>query len=188
MTVQISDLDVDLGVTKKPSVIQYFPLTTSVLPESSQTFNQILKELLISFLQRRFYSTIQEPKTQTVEEQFDFRDSYYLHTIVDNILQFEKNVAPKDLENEAQLDIAGEFAKINEVKSIYVQKYRAELHVHILLAITHYDRKLMKKLLNMEYDLRKRYPAIIFNFSYPPVGASDHKAFIHPQALCICSK
>jgi hypothetical protein len=81
-----------------------------------------------------------------------------------------------------------DFSKIEKVKSIYVQKYREELQIQILLAITNFDSSLMDVLLDKEYDIRKRYSGIIFEFFYPPAGISYKDDFIHPHAQCIYSK
>jgi hypothetical protein len=90
-----------------------------------------------------------------------------------------------ELEQESLLCIASEFSKVDEVQSIYVQKYREELQIQVLLSITCYDSDLMDTLLDIEYDIRKKYPEIVFEFFYPPAGVSDRKDFIHPQAQCI---
>ena len=101
---------------------------------------------------------------------------------------FKKEREPRELEQEALLAIAGEFSKVEKVKSIYVQKYREELQIQILLSITQYDSHLMDTLLDIEYDIRKRYPEIVFEFFYPPAGISDKKDFIHPEAQCIYAR
>lgn len=84
--------------------------------------------------------------------------------------------------------IMRKFSKVEKVKSIYVQRYRKELQILILLSISHYDFALMDTLLDIEYDIRKRYPKIVFEFFYPPVGVLHEEDFIHPQAQCIYAK
>lgn len=100
----------------------------------------------------------------------------------------EKDKEPWEVEQEAFFAIAREFSQIEKVQSIYVQKYREEVQIQILLSVTQYDNELMDNLLDIEYDIRKRYTEIVFEFFYPPAGISDKKDFVHPQAYCIYSR
>ncbi len=106
-----------------------------------------------------------------------------------DLYQFlEKEADLQKLEQEALLSIRNKFSKIEKVKSIYVQKFREEIQIYILLSIEKYDGELMDRLLDIEYEIRKMYPEIVFEFFYPPVGVVDKKDFIHPSAQCIYTK
>jgi len=111
-----------------------------------------------------------------------------MHDRTQTRLRLKREKELKELEQEAFLAIVSKFSQIEKVHSIYVQKYREELQIQILLSITQYDNDLMDGLLDIEYDIRKRYPEIVFEFFYPPAGISEKKDFIHPSAYCIYSK
>lgn len=116
-------------------------------------------------------------------------ENYYVQGSLVNIeellgIEYESH----ELEERALLDIYINFSNIEKVKSIYVQKYREELQIYSLLSITQHDRKLMQSLFDMEYDIRKKYSEIIFQFFYPPAGISEKEDFIHPQARCIFAR
>jgi len=143
-------------------------------------------ESYIHRLQRdAFHYSEEEIETQVGEFPITYEEFY---TLINIRPWFKKEREPRELEQEALLAIAGEFSKVEKVKSIYVQKYREELQIQILLSITQYDSDLMDTLLDIEYDIRKRYPEIVFEFFYPPAGISDKKDFIHPEAQCIYAR
>jgi hypothetical protein len=98
---------------------------------------------------------------------------------------FKQEQKPEELEQQALFYIVHKFSKIERVKSIYVQRYRRELQIFVLLLVDKYDADLMDKLLDIEYEIRKMFPDIVFQFFYPPAGISEKKDFIHPQAECI---
>jgi hypothetical protein len=125
-------------------------------------------------------------ETQSIEISAYFQAFYSAKNIINSMFKIEKE--PKDLEQDALLSIVNEFSRIKKVHSIYVQKYREELQILILLSIDQYDYALMDSLLDIEYNIRERYPEIVFEFFYPPVGISDKKDFIHPRAYCIFSR
>jgi len=125
-------------------------------------------------------------ETQVSKIKSDYREFYGLGDIIRPWVEHEKE--PWELEQEAFLAIAREFSQIEKVQSIYVQKYREEVQIQILLSVTQYDNELMDTLLDIEYDIRKRYTEIVFEFFYPPAGISEKRDFIHPQAYCIYSR
>jgi len=125
-------------------------------------------------------------ETQVSKIKSDYREFYGLGNIIRPWVEEEKE--PWELEQEAFLAIAREFSQIEKVQSIYVQKYREEVQIQILLSVTQYDNELMDTLLDIEYDIRKRYTEIVFEFFYPPAGISEKRDFIHPQAYCIYSR
>ncbi|MDY6833449.1 MAG: hypothetical protein SVY53_01435 [Chloroflexota bacterium] len=126
--------------------------------------------------------------------------SSHLHTSQDNlygsficdsskiVARVKKEKTQDILEQESLLDIAISFDKIDKVRAIYVQKYRSEMQVQILLALDHYDDDLMDALLDVEYDIRKQHVKVVFEFLYHPVGRVATDDFIHPQARCIYTK
>ncbi len=128
----------------------------------------------------------EETETQVIEIPIDYRKFYNPSEIIRPWL--EKEEEPQDVEQKAFLTIATEFSQIEKVQSIYVQKYREELQIQTLLSITQYDDDLMDALLDIEYDIRKGYPEIVFEFFYPPVGISEKKDIIHPEAMCVYSR
>jgi hypothetical protein len=92
------------------------------------------------------------------------------------------------LEQLALYTISQNFKKIEKVKSIYVQRYREELQLFVLLLEDKYDFDLRDKLLDIEYEIRKMFPDIVFQFFYLPASISEKEDFIHPQAECIYMK
>lgn len=152
-----------------------------------------LKRLLENFGTRNDYTdasmfiapsifSLSKTRTKEIESYYDD-----LQAILDLILyveEFEK----EDLERAALLSIAANFAKIKQVKAIYVQKFREEIQIYILITSDRYDGNLMDELLDIEYEIRKKYSSLIFEFFYPPVFISDKTDFIHPQAQCIYAR
>jgi len=206
MAVQLADLH----VRKEPS-FGWFPAllsteTKEILPhlENAELGGQYI---YFSLFRGLFHYPEQEMRTQTLEVQIDYKDLYNFISIASwfkkeweirepgrGVFVSTARVAQTtasgrlrqtELEQEALLSIAREFSKVEKVKSIYVQRYREELQVQILLSINQYDGDLMDVLLDLEYGIRKRYPDMVFEFFYPPAGVSEKKDFIHPQAQCI---
>lgn len=186
-----ADLDIDR--------VTSFTFGQSTPPLSSEEMRRILDylkqaevseqaALLYRILLYDFFYVQQtlEIETPTIEIPFDYRRFYNLSNIISPWLKKEKE--PKELEQEALLAIASEFSQIKKVQSIYVQKYREELQSQILLSIIQYDNDLMDALLDIEYDIRRGYPEVVFEFFYPPAEISDKKDFVHPQAHCIYSR
>ncbi len=128
----------------------------------------------------------EEEKNQTPDIQGDYEE--ICSAIRELRKSFKVEMESKELEQESLLCIVSKFSKVEKVKSIYLQRYREELQIQILLSITQYESDLMDILLDIEYDIRKRYPEIVFEFFYPPVGMADKKDFIHPQAECIYAR
>ncbi|MBW2106362.1 MAG: hypothetical protein JRI26_10155 [Deltaproteobacteria bacterium] len=100
----------------------------------------------------------------------------------------EEEQERQNVEESALFCIADKYSKYEKVKSIYVQKYRAEIQVHVLLGITEYDDDLMEDLLDTEYDIHKEFNYLSFTFLYPPVAFVDRKDIVHPEARCIFSR
>ena len=100
----------------------------------------------------------------------------------------EEDQERQNVEENALFCIADKYSKYEKVKSIYVQKYRAEIQVHVLLGITEYDDDLMEDLLDTEYDIHKEFNYLSFTFLYPPVAFVDRKDIVHPEARCIFSR
>ena len=187
MAVQLADLKdwkdlSSIGGSQSP--VLFSKEITEILPRLKET--EVAERVVYFWLLHGFFRyPEQEIGTQTPDVQIDYKDLYNFISIGS---WFKKEREPKKLEQEALLSIAREFSKVEKVKSIYVQKYREELQVHTPLSITQYDSDLMDTLLDIEYDIRKRYPEIVFEFFYSPAGISDKKDFIHPQAQCIYAR
>jgi hypothetical protein len=123
-------------------------------------------------------------KTRTKEIRSYYDNLEAILSLMSYIMELEK----EDLEQAALLRIAANYAKIRKVKSIYAQKFREEIQVYILITSDRYDGSLMDQLLDIEYEIRKIYSSLIFEFFYPPVFISDKTDFIHPQAQCIFAR
>jgi hypothetical protein len=119
-----------------------------------------------------------ETETITIDEE----DIYLIPSL------FWATQKARDLERLALYEIAKKFRRVKEVKSIYVQRYGEELQIFILVSVEKYNDDLMDKLLDMEYDIRKMFPELVFEFFYPPARVSEKKDFNHPQAECIFSR
>lgn len=132
-----------------------------------------------------FYAASLRVITQTPDVRNDY-NNFCLFNPIRSL--FKSEPEPKKLEQEALFSIAMEFSKVEKVKSIYFQKYRDEIQIYIILSISQYDSSLMDILLDIEYDIRKRYTDIVFEFSYPPATISEEKDFIHPHAQRIYAR
>lgn len=102
--------------------------------------------------------------------------------------KFEPHREFWNIEETALYIIANSLSKYDKVKSIYVQRYRSELQVFVLLSIAEYDGELMDILLDAEYDIRKKFSELTFSFFYPPAGIVEREDFVHPNARCIYSQ
>jgi len=132
---------------------------------------------------------------QTSEEFSKIQIESDISSIIQNIIQkgkliwlqhsFKLEQTSEELKQQALFRIVEKFSKIEKVKSIYVQRYREELQIFVLFLGNKYDANLMDHLLDIEYEIRKEFPDIVFQFFYPPAGISEKKDFIHPQAECI---
>ena len=158
---------------------QYLPLTFEI-PQECLSWEETteLIELILREFSSWLYSKISEEKSEM------WLKSNLV--VPSQLTSIEKDL--KEIEQEAYLSIAAAFGEIEEVQSIYVQKYRDEIQIFVLLSINQYNFDLMDKLLDLEYNIRKKYSEIVFEFFYPPMGTSEKKDFIHPQAICIYSK
>jgi hypothetical protein len=86
-------------------------------------------------------------------------------------------------------DISEAFQIIPEVKAIYVERYRYEFRVSVLLSIKTYDDKLMDRLLDVEYKLTLRdHGDFLFDFHYLPDVASIKHSIIHPDAIQVFAR
>jgi len=88
-------------------------------------------------------------------------------------------------EEELKSNIINAFKQIDEVESIYVQKYTYEWKVIILLNIKKHDDKLMDRLLDIEYDLQNRDEDPLLDFSYIPKIYNNKWDILHPSSLPI---
>lgn len=177
----------DLNITKEaPPIFIDSQFLKWIFP--GETTFQYLKEgesidfLYPWLLYKILLNPLQETETQTSSIEVNYGYIYHFTTLTYSIKKKRDLI---ELEHEALLNVAMEFSRIEKVKSIYFQRYRGEIQVHILLSITQYESDLMDNLLDIEYDIRKRYPELTFEFFYPPAGISEKKDFIHPKAQCI---
>ena len=88
-------------------------------------------------------------------------------------------------EEELKNKIINAFKQINEVESIYVQKYTYEWKVIILLSNEKHDDELMDRLLDIEYDLQNRDEDPLLDFSYIPKIYNNKWDILHPSSLPI---
>ena len=151
---------------------------------------------------RKYPSSVTNLRSQTIiaeseesqmwrtENALDLARIYW--GLVESKVELEKVFGGKEgiifLEKLTLLIIEQEYSRYEKVKSIYVQKYRAELQVQVLLSIDEYNDELMENLLDIEYDIRKRFSCLTFTFLYPPVGNVEREDIMHPEARCIFSR
>jgi len=134
-----------------------------------------------------FISPFSEDKTKTfVYKLQDLLRYYYNSSSLRSLIKGKYKV--QGLESEILTKIVMDFGEVGEVQSIYVQKHLEEIQVSVLLSIEHYDDTLIDKLLDLEYDIRKAYSDVLFEFFYPPIGPSNKQDFIYPAASCIYSR
>lgn len=87
--------------------------------------------------------------------------------------------------NLAMTRVAGVYSKIEEVSSIYVSRYLDDITFTVLLQSTAYSRRLMDRLLEIEYPLHKQNPSLTMEFLYLPGLYEDRADIIHPRAVLI---
>jgi len=171
-----------------PIQLSYWDVTEGTYSVKSSPFSfSVLKELAQLLKIKGSYDIFpyaaRETTTQPVEEQ---KSEQFIYSWLLTIKPlFEQEQKLQELEQRALFIMTIKLSKIEKVKSIYVQRYRGELQIQVLLSIDRYDGELMDTLLDIEYDIRKMFPDIVFQFFYPPAGISEKKDFIHPQAECI---
>jgi len=95
---------------------------------------------------------------------------------------------PQEREQDILRGVADRLREQSKVESIYFERYRESLQFQVLLGIDQYDSDLMDVLLNIEYDIRERWPQKVFQFSYVPVGLTQKDVCVHPEALCVYVK
>ena len=88
-------------------------------------------------------------------------------------------------EDEIPFRIVAEFVQIDEVESIYMQKFDYELEIAILLSIDKYDDELIDKLLDIEYALQNEIEEPLLSFSYIPKIYNDKSDILHPNNILI---
>jgi hypothetical protein len=88
-------------------------------------------------------------------------------------------------EEELKSNIINAFKQIDEVESIYVQRYTYEWKIIILLNNKRYDDELMDRLLDIEYDLQNRDEDPLLDFSYIPKIYNNKWDILHPSSLLI---
>jgi hypothetical protein len=160
-------------------IFPYTPRETTTQPVEEQESKQFISPWVISWICNKILHFIVEEQKISI---LDIQKEYYFSPI-GPFLEYKQE--HQKLEQLALYIIVQKFKKIERVKSIYVQRYRRELQIFVLLLVDKYDADLMDKLLDIEYEIRKMFPDIVFQFFYPPAGISEKKDFIHPQAECI---
>jgi hypothetical protein len=68
------------------------------------------------------------------------------------------------------LDIVKRFSEVERVKSIFVGDCGGEVRVFVMIMEDRWDPDLRDVLLDIEYDIRKGFPDVVFQFSYLPWG------------------
>lgn len=86
---------------------------------------------------------------------------------------------------EIELAVADRYKDVKEVGAIYIQKYKKELQVTVLLKISQYKDELMDKLLDLEYELQEKYTEPLLALSYIPGDFKDIRSVVHPKAKLI---
>ncbi len=86
---------------------------------------------------------------------------------------------------ELEFDLANSYRAVPEVTALYVQNFRQETQVTILLAVPKYDDKVMDELLDIEYALQKRHEHCNLAVSYIPQVFKNRREIVHPMARLI---
>lgn len=94
---------------------------------------------------------------------------------------------PSTLDN-AELVIANRLKSIDQVVAIYTQHYRAELQVVVFLNTDKYDNDLMHSLLDVEYELQKRFGEQLLVFSYIPRVSENRREVVSKSAKLVYEK
>lgn len=153
-------------------------------PEEKIFSLQALRESLITrepglYSTWSMYSTVLTEHPEMIVVEAITAGSIF--TIIHDLFQVQKELKTAEIE----LIIANAFKDIEELTAIYIQRYRQELQVIVLLSIERYDDELMYKLLNIEYDLQKENRDPLLAFSYIPKVYINKRDILHPNALLI---
>lgn len=155
--------------------------------ESISSEREFFEKIYPKILFKDFFGYIEAGEIKTwVGEVFVNYNLLSTWVYMKSLFEIERKLV--ELEQEALLIISREFSKIDRVDFIYLQKYRDEMQIQILLSIQQYDNKLMDELLDIEYSIRKKYKDLVFEFFYSPADISKKEDFIHPKAQCIYAR
>jgi len=92
---------------------------------------------------------------------------------------------PTEWASESMVDylergIVSSYQSINQVKAIYARDDQATHKTVVLLSSVQYDRALMNRLLEIEYELHERFSELFLSFSYIPLLDQRKQDIIHP--------
>jgi hypothetical protein len=104
------------------------------------------------------------------------------------VVCFETKRSFDELNETALHKISSAFWRFDRVTSVFVQKFRREVQVNVLLIVDQYDHDLMDQLLDAEYDLRNALSDLVCSFSYSPVGTEPNRASRHQSARTLFSR
>lgn len=134
-------------------------------------------------------STLEELQPEWFKEVGSMSTDYSItpHEIAIKLIQFVElyKILEPGFEKEIKWAIVEKFKNIEKVAAIYIQEYRRELQVIVLLGIEVYDDELMDDLLDLEYDLHQEFYDPILSFSYIPRIYANRHDVVHPKALLI---
>ena len=84
--------------------------------------------------------------------------------------KFKIIVEEIDSDEDILKEIIAQYNKFEKVQSIVRHHdYEAQITIRVYLSIDQYDDKLMDQLLDCEWDIRKKFFNIIFDFLYIPI-------------------
>ncbi len=171
------ELDVMQFSKQKLNVSDYLYLF-STDPTSKSIYWEILHKSTLGQLQPKWFKEVGSMST-------DY--SITPQEIAVRSIQFVElyKILEPAVEREVKWAIVEKFRNIEKVTAIYIQEYRRELQVIILLGIEEYDDELMDDLLDLEYDLHQEFHDPILSFSYIPRIYANRRDVVHPKALLI---
>ncbi len=171
------ELDVMQFSEQKLDVSDYLYLF-STDPTFKSIYWEILHKSTLGQLQIRWFKELGSMST-------DY--SITPQEIAIKLIQFVElyKILEPAVEREVKWAIIEKFKNIEKVTAIYIQEYRRELQVIILLGIEEYDDELMDDLLDLEYDLHQEFHDPALSFSYIPRIYANRHDVVHPKALLI---
>lgn len=87
--------------------------------------------------------------------------------------------ASESIVDYLEREIVSSYQRINEVKAIYARGDQAIHKTMVLLSSVQYDRALMNRLLEIEYEIHERFSELLLSFSYIPLLDQRKQDIVH---------
>jgi len=126
-----------------------------------------------------FKAVLKDPESIAVVPRFETaKDVYSRPDLLKAMLPTEW--ASESIVDYLEREIVSSYQQEDKVEAVYVHGDRAAHKTVIFLSSVQYDRALMNRLLEIEYELHERFSELYLSFSYIPLLDQDKHDVIHP--------